>query len=240
LAGSSVWRRIISSGEFGEKAAAFQLRFPHPGRTRGRPSLRALWTILRGCFFASNKESCSDRERHRGRYKSTDRALIDAVAPGNLYLEFASLKATYRFLRVPAKNPLKEPPAPRTAAADCGTRPRTAWRSTDRPRLPLAGNGRRAPVCHDDVGVQSDQLLRKRSYPIDVIVVPPNVHPHVAAIGPTKVRERLRKRREVRLQPRIVFVALQNASWGARFLIGTNRHPPITISLPRSDALPSL
>ena len=31
----------------------------------------------------------------------------------------------------------------------------------DRPRLPLEGNGRRSPVCHDDVGLQADQLLRQ-------------------------------------------------------------------------------
>jgi hypothetical protein len=32
----------------------------------------------------------------------------------------------------------------------------------DRPRLPLEGNGRWGPVCHDDVGSQTDQLLRER------------------------------------------------------------------------------
>ena len=37
-----------------------------------------LWTILRGCFFASNKESCSDRERHRGRYKYTLQEVLKA------------------------------------------------------------------------------------------------------------------------------------------------------------------
>jgi hypothetical protein len=36
------------------------------------------WTILRGCFFASNKESCSDRERHRGRYKYTLQEVLQA------------------------------------------------------------------------------------------------------------------------------------------------------------------
>jgi len=30
----------------------------------------------------------------------------------------------------------------------------------NRPRLPLQGNGRRSPVCQDDVGLQADQLLR--------------------------------------------------------------------------------
>jgi hypothetical protein len=38
--------------------------------------------------------------------------------------------------------------------------------------------------------VQTDQLPRKRSYPIDVIAGITNVHPHVAAIGPTEARKR--------------------------------------------------
>src|SRR5215472_615726 len=77
----------------------------------------------------------------------------------------------------------------------------------DRPRLLLEGNGVRGPVCHYDVGLQADQLLRERSYPIDVTAAPPNVHPHVAAIGPTQVRKRLRKRREASLLQGIVFFA---------------------------------
>src|SRR6516225_7611208 len=52
----------------------------------------------------------------------------------------------------------------------------------DRPRLPLDGSGWRGPVCHDDVGLQPDQRLRERPYPIDVTAVPPKVHPNVAAI----------------------------------------------------------
>jgi hypothetical protein len=36
--------------------------------------------------------------------------------------------------------------------------------------------------------------------------VPPKVYPHIAAIGPTQVRKRLRKRRKLNLQKRIVFV----------------------------------
>src|SRR6516162_10346467 len=42
----------------------------------------------------------------------------------------------------------------------------------DRPRLPLDGNGRRVRHCQYDVGLQTDQLLRRRSYPIDVIAGP--------------------------------------------------------------------
>ena len=48
-------------------------------------------------------------------------------------------------------------------------------------------------------GLQADQLLRERWYPIHVIAVPSKVHPHVAAIGPTQARKRLRERREARL-----------------------------------------
>jgi hypothetical protein len=55
--------------------------------------------------------------------------------------------------------------------------------------------------------LQADQLLRERSYPIDVIAEPTKVHPHVAAIGPAQVRKRLRERREARLLHGIVFVA---------------------------------
>jgi hypothetical protein len=36
----------------------------------------------------------------------------------------------------------------------------------------LEGSGRRGPACHDDVGLQADQLLRERWYPIGVTTVP--------------------------------------------------------------------
>src|SRR6516164_5736208 len=65
----------------------------------------------------------------------------------------------------------------------------------DRPRLLLEGNGRQDPGCHDDVGLQADQLLRERSYPIGVSTAPPKLHPHVAAIGPTQARKRLNESR---------------------------------------------
>jgi hypothetical protein len=54
--------------------------------------------------------------------------------------------------------------------------------------------------------LQADQLLRERSYPIDVTAGPTKVHPQVAAIGPTQTRKRLRERREARLPPGIIFV----------------------------------
>jgi hypothetical protein len=61
--------------------------------------------------------------------------------------------------------------------------------------------------CHDDVGLQADQLLRERSCPIDVTAGPTTINPRVAAIGPTQVRKRLRERRDDSLHLRVVFVA---------------------------------
>src|SRR5262249_22048511 len=70
----------------------------------------------------------------------------------------------------------------------------------------LEGSGRRAAACHDDVGLQADQLLSQRSYPIAIIAAPAKVHPHVPAIGPTQVRKRLSERRDATFPLRIVFV----------------------------------
>ena len=95
---------------------------------------------------------------------------------------------------------------PRDDAADDGVG-HVRKDDRDRPRLPLECSGRRGPGCQDDVGLQADQLLRKRSYPIDVGAEPPKVHPHVAAIGPTQVRKRLSERGEAKLPLWIVFVA---------------------------------
>jgi hypothetical protein len=55
--------------------------------------------------------------------------------------------------------------------------------------------------------LQADQLLRERSYPIDVTAAPPKFHPHVARIGPTQVCKRLSERRKATLLLGIVFVA---------------------------------
>jgi hypothetical protein len=54
--------------------------------------------------------------------------------------------------------------------------------------------------------LQTDQLLRRRSYPIDVIAGPPRDNPHVAAIGPTQARKRLSEPRDASLRPGIVFL----------------------------------
>ena len=63
----------------------------------------------------------------------------------------------------------------------------------DRLRLPQEGSDRRGRVCHYDVGLQTGQLLGERSYPIVLTATPTKVHPHVAAIDPAQVRERLRE-----------------------------------------------
>src|SRR5262249_22075801 len=76
----------------------------------------------------------------------------------------------------------------------------------DRPRGPLEGCGRRGRVCHDDVGLQTDQLLRDLSYPIEVTAGPMNVQAHVAGLSPTQARNGLRERRNVSLRHEIVFV----------------------------------
>jgi len=55
--------------------------------------------------------------------------------------------------------------------------------------------------------LQTNELLRERSYPIDVTATQTEFHPHIAAIGPTQVRKRLSERREASLRPGIVFIA---------------------------------
>ena len=77
----------------------------------------------------------------------------------------------------------------------------------DRPRLALNGNGRQGRACQDDVGSQADQLLCERSLPIGVSAAPPEVHPHVAAIGPTQVGKRLSERSVAKRRNEIVSVA---------------------------------
>jgi hypothetical protein len=109
-------------------------------------------------------------------------------------------------------------------------------------RLPLDGNGRRGPECNDDVGLQANQVLHKRSYPIDVTAVPPNVHQHVAAIGPIQVRKRLRERREAKLLQGIVFVARHehaDAPQAVAPLRPRHQRPSRRASKPRDELPPS-
>jgi hypothetical protein len=75
----------------------------------------------------------------------------------------------------------------------------------DNPRLPLDGNGRQGRVCHHDVWLQADTPART---PVSDWCQPPpmKVHTHVAAIGPTQVRKRLRERGEASLRLGIIFV----------------------------------
>jgi hypothetical protein len=69
------------------------------------------------------------------------------------------------------------------------------------------GSGRWRRACHDDVGLQADQILRQRPYPIDVTAAPSKVHSHVAPIGPTQVRKGLREHRDASPRDGIVFTA---------------------------------
>jgi hypothetical protein len=55
-------------------------------------------------------------------------------------------------------------------------------------------------------GCKPTNSCGERSYPIDVIAVPPKVNPHVAAIGPTQAGKRLSERRVATLLLGIVFV----------------------------------
>jgi hypothetical protein len=49
----------------------------------------------------------------------------------------------------------------------------------------------------------------ERLYSIEVIAAPTKVDPHVAALGPTQVRKRLRERSDAKLSLRIAFVEWQ-------------------------------
>jgi hypothetical protein len=62
--------------------------------------------------------------------------------------------------------------------------------------MPLEGSGCRGPGYQDDLGLQANQLLRKRSYSIDVIAGPTKVDTHATAIGPTQICKRLSDRGE--------------------------------------------
>jgi hypothetical protein len=94
-------------------------------------------------------------------------------------------------------------------------------------------------LCHDDFGLEADQLLRARSYPIDDRAGPSNVHPQVAAIGPTQARKRLRERRDVSLRHGIVFVEWHEHADASHAvaLLGARRERPRRRTAERSDEL---
>jgi hypothetical protein len=54
--------------------------------------------------------------------------------------------------------------------------------------------------------LQTDQLLRERSYPIGASARRTKVHPNVAARDPTQARERLHERGAGRLHRGVVFI----------------------------------
>jgi hypothetical protein len=90
--------------------------------------------------------------------------------------------------------------------------------------------------------MQADQLLRERSYPVDVGTEPPKVHPHVAAIGPTQVRKRLSERRYARLRQWIVFVGpheYADAPQAVALLRPRRQWPRRRAPKPRDELAPS-
>jgi hypothetical protein len=100
---------------------------------------------------------------------------------------------------------------------------------------------RNGPVCQDDIGLQADQLMRERSYPINV-TAPTKVDPHVAAIGPTLARKRLRERGVAKLRHRIVFVVRHehaDASHAVALLRPRHHRPRHRAAEPRDELPPS-
>jgi hypothetical protein len=103
------------------------------------------------------------------------------------------------------------------------------------------GNGRQDRACQDDVGLQANQLLRQRSHAIDVIAVPPKIHPQVAAIGPTQARKRFRERRDVSLPHGIVYAARYepaDAPHAAALLRARRQRPSSRAAQPSDEVAP--
>src|SRR5262249_41969372 len=79
--------------------------------------------------------------------------------------------------------------------------------SCNRPPVGLLERLRRMPDAGSAAPIKSIGIVRVcRVHLIAVTTGPTAVHPHVAAIGPTQVRKRLRERREPKLFIRIVFI----------------------------------
>jgi hypothetical protein len=86
--------------------------------------------------------------------------------------------------------------------------------------------------------LQADQLLRERSYPIDVTAAPTKVHPHIAAVGPTQARKRLRECRVATLPLRIIFVVRHehaDAPYAVALLRARRERPRDRRAAERSD-----
>ena len=76
----------------------------------------------------------------------------------------------------------------------------------DRPRRLLKRGGRRSRGCEDHIRLEINQLFREHPQPVNVAAGPTNLHPHVAAIGPTQFRKPLHKTGKEGLYLRIAFV----------------------------------
>jgi hypothetical protein len=89
--------------------------------------------------------------------------------------------------------------------------------------------------------LQADQLVRERSCPIDVTAGITKVHPHVAAIGPTQPRKRLRERRDESLRQGIVFVERRehaNAAHAVALLCARREWPRRRAAEPSDEVAP--
>ena len=122
---------------------------------------------------------------------------------------------------------------PRVASAQQGDRVR---------RIGVLMPGDENDPVAKDVGLQADQLLRERSYPIRIIAGPTNVHPHVAAVGPTQVRKRLREHGNLTLPNGIVFIACHehaDAPHAVALLCSHHHRPRRRAPEPRDEFAPS-
>ena len=89
--------------------------------------------------------------------------------------------------------------------------------------------------------MQIDQLFREHPHPVNTVAGPTNVHPQVAAIGPTQLRKPLREPGEPTLSHRIVFIARhQHADPPhAVALLRPRRERPRRRAADRRDEIPS-
>jgi hypothetical protein len=74
----------------------------------------------------------------------------------------------------------------------------------DRPRLPLKCSSRSSRTRNNNVRLQANQLSREQVYSVR-LYGPTNVHPQVAAFGPTQIEKCLLEKAHLRLSLRVVF-----------------------------------